>query len=53
MLNDLAEATKASDGKGIAIVQLCGMGDLDHHPDEYLSVVKLSNATASATWWRG
>ena len=29
------------------------MGDLDHHPDEYLSVVKLSILTAHATWWRG
>ena len=25
------------------------MGDLDHHPDEYLSVVKLSILTAHAT----
>ena len=29
------------------------MGGLDHHPDEYLSVVKLSIPTAHVTWWRG
>ena len=39
----------------IAIGQLSGdqWGDLDHRPDEYLSVVKLSILTAPATWWRG
>ena len=39
----------------IAMVQLSGdqWGGLDHHPDEYLSVAKLSILTAPATWWRG
>ena len=39
----------------IAIGQLSGvpMWELDHHPDEYLSVAKLSSQTSSATWCRG
>ena len=39
----------------IAIGQLSGdqWGDLDHHPDEHLSVVKLGILTTPATWWRG
>ena len=55
----MAEEDRGREGRTyhirIAIGQLSGdqWGDLDHHPDEHLSVVKLGILTTPATWWRG